>query len=197
MQRLGCFWLITSLLGCGGPSTGHPPAAAASAPATYASSPSDSSGAASARPADEPCVPELTLAPEKRFTKLPSGRPDAENDSVAVVVGETLCLDAREAQGKLVDFHMAGAGAEQPRAMKVQLTYRSDVGYTMMITNPRSRTMRYNATLFIQTQNGISSEATSTVPVLPGIFSVENWPAQAGQIAGIILHHFELAYAAP
>jgi hypothetical protein len=127
---------------------------------------------------------------EKHFGKAPDAVPGVSNDSLVVAPGETLCLDATESGGRLVDFHVVAPDFPKARTMRVQLTQMQGA-YVLIIRNPATRALRYRAALLLQAADGsVHATETDVLPVYPGLMSFESWPT-TGEIAGLGLHHLE------
>jgi hypothetical protein len=145
---------------------------------------------------DDNCVPQMNVPPEKHFGKQADSVPGISNDSFVVGLGETLCLDATESGGRLVDFRIVGPDFPKARTMKVQFTQMQG-SYVLMVKNPTARILRYRVALLLPAADGsVHGAETDVLPVPPGLLNFESWPATR-ELAGAGLHHLELAPSSP
>jgi hypothetical protein len=145
-------------------------------------------------PPAEECVSHLTIPAEHHFHKGDDAPQGAQNDMLAVGVGETLCLSTRESEGRLVDFQLASPDLPIEQTMRVQLLERQGQ-YVLVIRNPSARMLRYQAVLLSRDEEG-RGMTTDVVPIRPGLTNFESWPTTA-PITAVGLHHFELVTAPP
>jgi hypothetical protein len=137
------------------------------------------------------CEPQMRVPTERHFLRRADSASGVSNDSVAVALGETLCLDATESGGRLVDFRPVGADFPKARTMKVQFTQMHGA-YVLILRNPAARTLRYRAALLLTAADGsVRTAETDVLPVEPGIVNLESWPATS-EIAGAALWQLEL-----
>jgi hypothetical protein len=66
---------------------------------------------------------------------------------MAILPGETFCLEADEIDGRLVNFRPAPQGFTDARTLLVKLIRGNDGGAVLMIKNPLSRWLRVDAAL--------------------------------------------------
>jgi hypothetical protein len=146
-------------------------------------------------PPAEDCVAHLLIPAEHHFHKGEDAPQGTQNDTLAVGVGETLCLSTKELGDRLVDFQVAGPDLPKERTMRVELQQRQGM-YVLVIRNPSARTLRYQAVLLSGDDKDGRAVPTNVLPIRPGLVNFESWPASS-PLTAIGLHHFELLSDTP